>query len=66
MPLNKKANIQFIYPYTEWKVKYFIFAQVNTEKPTLDKKYKTIVNFQIRFYKIIYNKFLANNNAFLK
>ena len=53
MPLNKKANIQFIYPYTEWKVKYFILAQVNTEKPTLDKKYKTIVSFQIRFYKII-------------
>ena len=52
MPLNKKANIQFIYPYTEWKVKYFILAQVNTEKPTLDR-YKTIVSFQIRFYKII-------------
>ena len=61
MPLNKKANIQF-----KWKVKYFILAQVNTEKPTLDKKYKTIVSFQIRFCTIIYNKFLANNNAFLK
>ena len=66
MPLNKKANIQFIQPYTEWKVKYFILAQVNTEKPTLDKKYKTIVNFQIKFYKIIYKQFLPNNNNFLE
>ena len=53
MPLKKKANIQFIYPYTEWKVKYFMLAQANTENPTLDKKNRTIVNFQIRFYKII-------------
>ena len=61
MSLSIKANIKFIYPYTEWKVRYLILAQVKTENPTFDKKNKTIVSFHIRFYKIIYKNFFTTN-----
>ena len=53
MHLSIMADIKLMYPYIEWKVKYLILAQAKTENPTLDKKNKTIVSFQIRFYKIV-------------
>ena len=48
-------------PYNELKVKYLIFAQVNTENPTFDKKNKTITSFQTKLYKIVYAISLSNN-----
>ena len=46
--LNSKAIIQLIQPYLEEKVRYFILAHAKTENPNLDKKKKTIINFQTK------------------
>ena len=61
MTFSIKANIQFMKPNKELKVKYLIFAQVKTENPTFDKKNKTITSFQTKFYKIVYAILLIIN-----